>query len=71
MKSSLILLIAASVASAHHHHHQVPVSLNQKYWDKGDANWDTVDKHADIFSDLVHGIKREPEESFEVAEKKR
>ena len=67
MKTSLLLLIGAVSA----HHHQVPVSLGQKYWDKGDANMDTADKYAMKFSDAVHGITRPSEASYEEAEKMR
>ena len=67
MKTTLLLLIGAASA----HHHQVPVSLGQKYWDKGDANMDTADKYAAKFSDVVNGIVRPSEVSQEEAEKQR
>ena len=70
MKFSLILLIAAADAR-HHQHSANSLSQQRKYWDKGDQNWDTVEKHAGYFSDLKKGIPILPEESYEEAEKKR
>jgi hypothetical protein len=65
----------SSAISAHHlsnrHHSSISLNESKKYWDLGDANFDTVEKHASIFSDLVKGIKRAPEESYEEAQAKR
>ena len=41
------------------------VSAIQKYDNLGDKNFDTVEKHAQKFSDAVNGITRMPEESWE------
>lgn len=71
MKSILFLLAISASAEARYLRSNYNMAQQRRYEVVPDKNFDVVEKHALKFSDLEHGIVREPESSTEEKEKER
>ena len=71
MKSILFLLAMGASAEARHLRPNYIMAQQRRYEVVPDKNFDVVDKHALKFSDLEHGIVREPESTTEEKERER
>ena len=71
MKSTIFLLAMAACAEARHLRPSYIMSQQRRYEVIPDKNFDVVERHATKFSDLEHGIVREPESTTEQKELER
>ena len=71
MKSIIFLLAFTASAEARHLRPNYIMSQQRRYEVVPDKNFDVVDRHAMKFSDLEHGIVREPESTTEQKELER